>query len=363
MKHKIFHIVTHFDIGGSETVAINISKANVPDYEFHFVEVVRGNGDYSDAFIKDLEKHHIQYHRSPITSNAIVGALLFPFWFWRLHRKYRPDVYHTHTESPDVALFLFFHMFFFLINKRTKVIRTLHNTKLWKNKRLIGYVVEHFFLKHKSNVAISQPVKDRYLADYSFYNKEIPVVFNGIEEKQQLSFSGIEKDKVNLLFAGRIVPQKGINVLIKVIHELNKTPNNFFFHIVGEGPLKESMIQQLDRYDNVRYYGNIYSLASYLGAFDFLFMPSEYEGLSMLAIESSFARLPIIINSCEGLVDTVPGVWPLKADNNNVEEYMELFHRLDGCNRTDLGNQAYKFVSDKYGIKQMQEKYIYLYHK
>lgn len=53
MKRKIFHIVTHFDIGGSETVAINISKADNPDYEFHFVEVVRGEGVYSNAFIKD----------------------------------------------------------------------------------------------------------------------------------------------------------------------------------------------------------------------------------------------------------------------------------------------------------------------
>ena len=26
MSFKVFHIVTHFDIGGSETVALNISK-------------------------------------------------------------------------------------------------------------------------------------------------------------------------------------------------------------------------------------------------------------------------------------------------------------------------------------------------
>ena len=44
MKYKVFHIVTHFDIGGSETVALNISKANHTDFEFHFVEVVRGKG-------------------------------------------------------------------------------------------------------------------------------------------------------------------------------------------------------------------------------------------------------------------------------------------------------------------------------
>lgn len=361
MKRRIFHIVTHFDIGGSETVAVNISKANAPDYEFHFVEVVRGHGDYSDAFIEDLEKHHILYHRSPITANAIIGAFLFPFWFWRLHKKYHPDVYHTHTESPDVALFLFFHLFFFLIDKKTKVIRTLHNTKIWKKKRFIGYIVEHFFLRHQSNVAISGPVKEKYLADYSFYNKELPVIFNGLEEKQPQYFGGIQKDKVNILFAGRIVPQKGIKVLTKVIQELNKNPNNLFFHIVGEGPLKDYLVCQLDGFENVRYYGNVYGLASYLNAFDYLFMPSEYEGLSMLAIESSFARLPIIINSCEGLVDTVPESWPLKVIDNNVEDYLRILDNLNDYDRTSLGNLSYDFVSKRFSIKQMQDKYLCLY--
>ena len=108
MSFKVFHIVTHFDIGGSETVALNISKAKCPNVEFHMVEVVKGKGAYSKAFIEDLESNGIYYHRSPFSTNFILGALLFPFWFWKLHLKYHPDVYHSHTESPDVALYLFF---------------------------------------------------------------------------------------------------------------------------------------------------------------------------------------------------------------------------------------------------------------
>ena len=72
------------------------------------VEVVKGKGAYSKAFIEDLESNGIYYHRSPFSTNFILGALLFPFWFWKLHLKYHPDVYHSHTESPDVALYLFF---------------------------------------------------------------------------------------------------------------------------------------------------------------------------------------------------------------------------------------------------------------
>ena len=361
MACKIFHIVTHFDIGGSETVALNISKSKNKDFEFHLVEVVRGHGDYSDAFIKDMELNGIHYHRSPFSTNFILGALLFPFWFWKIHKRYNPDVYHTHTESPDVALFLFFHIFKFMIKKSTKVVRTLHNTKLWKRKHFIGNLVEHFFLKHSSNISISKPVKEAYLSSFKFYNKEIPIIFNGIEEQRQITFKDVEKNKINILFAGRIVPQKGIDVLIRIIRELNNHENNFSFHIIGDGSLKNHLISSLANYSNVHIYGNIYNLASYLNSFDYLIMPSVHEGLSMLAIESSFAKLPIIINSCEGLEDTLPNDWPLKVRNNDFNSYLDIFRNLDKYNHDLLAQQAHDFVSERFGIIQMQEKYLYIY--
>lgn len=364
MKYKVFHIVTHFDIGGSETVALNISKSNNPNYEFHIVEVVRGHGKYSDSLMSDMEQHNIKYHRSPISTNFILGAIFFPFWFWKLHLKYKPNIYHTHTESPDVAMFLFYNLFGFLIDKkRTKIFRTIHNTRLWKKKHFIGNVIEHFFLKHKSNIAISIPVKEIYLKNFSFYNVEIPVILNGIEEKEQRPFKNLPQDKINILFAGRIVMQKGIDTLIEVICQLNKNENNFFFHIIGEGPLEKDLKNKLAYADNVRFYKNVYNLASYLNSFDYLFMPSVHEGLSMLSIEASFAKLPVIINSCEGLVDTVPQSWPLKVDNNNIKQYINIFNHLNKDLKQTYSDLSYDYVKNRFGVCLMQQRYLSLYIK
>ena len=49
---RIFHIITHFDIGGAERVAVNIAKSPTVGMEYHLVEVVRGNGEFSQSFIK-----------------------------------------------------------------------------------------------------------------------------------------------------------------------------------------------------------------------------------------------------------------------------------------------------------------------
>ena len=189
----------------------------------------------------------------------------------------------------------------------------------------------------------------------------IPIINNGIAEKKQFKFEGIREGKINILFAGRIVEQKGISVLSAVINKLNTHINTFYFHIVGEGHLKEDLVKELEIFDNVHFYGNVYNLAQYLHSFDFLFMPSVHEGLSMLSIESSFAKLPVIINSCEGLVDTVPNAWPLKVKDNNVDDFVEVFNNIRNLDRKVLAESAYQFVSDRFGIEQMQNQYIEYY--
>lgn len=38
---KVFHIISHIDIGGAERVDINIATSKNPEFEYHVVEVVR----------------------------------------------------------------------------------------------------------------------------------------------------------------------------------------------------------------------------------------------------------------------------------------------------------------------------------
>ena len=41
---RIFHIITHFEIGGAERVSVNIAKSQTTRMQYHILEVVRGNG-------------------------------------------------------------------------------------------------------------------------------------------------------------------------------------------------------------------------------------------------------------------------------------------------------------------------------
>ena len=51
---KVFHIVTSFDIGGAERVAFNIAKSKSPNFEYHVVEVVHSDSQFSHLVIDEI---------------------------------------------------------------------------------------------------------------------------------------------------------------------------------------------------------------------------------------------------------------------------------------------------------------------
>lgn len=351
---RVFQIISHLELGGAERVAVNIAKSQSSGIEYHVVEIVRGKSEFSCQLLNELTTSGIKVHRSPVTSKKL-GILLFPLWFFFLNIRYRPQITHSHTEIPDLSVYLF-HLFFPF---KIKYIRTIHNTELWNNWKWIGNKVEHFFISHNSNIAISQSVRDCY--EKSYHASNIPLIYNGVEEKSQKRFPGILGGKINILFSGRLEAQKGVDVLVKIVNLL-APDDRFFFHIVGDGPLKRELSKVIG--NNYKLYDKLYDLASYMGSFDYIFMPSNFEGLALTAIEACFARTPTIINACNGLEEIFPADWPLKAQDNSIQDYMEIFlNKLFICDRVELATSAYEFVAEKFSIVSMQQKYDSLYYE
>lgn len=352
---KVFHIVDQLDLGGAVTVAVNIARSRNREFEYHLVEVARGNGRFTNDMLMCLEKESISIHRSFIPYKKL-GIVLFSLRFLFIYLKYRPDVIHSHAETSNLSIFLFYRFFGWMFRK-TKYVRTIHNTVHWDKWEWIGKVVEPFFIYHHSNVAISYAVQDSY---FNLCGEMPPIIFNGMKEVEQKTFNDLDKSKINVLFAGRLVFQKGIDELIEVIKRC-PLEGNIVFWIIGSGDYYKKLEMSVIGRDNVRYQEKIYGLSSYLSSFDFLFMPSNFEGLSLMCIEASLAKVPTIINTCPGLWETLPEDWPLKVSNNNVDEYMEIFSRLDSFDKEELGMKAYHYAKENFSIDRMQKQYELFY--
>ena len=354
---RIVQVITSFEMGGAERVAINIAKSRNPDISYYIVEVVRGRSEFSTKIKKELKENGIIYYSSPF-KNKKVGIFLFCFWFFFIYAKLRPSIIHSHTEIPDLSLWIFRKIAWIFFWIHPKYIRTIHNTELWNDWKRIGMTVERYYRKHHCNVAISTSTQECYVQAYG--GEEPPIIYNGLQEVEQKKFAGLKPNKINVLFAGRFEYQKGIDELIAVVTAL-KEDNRFFFHIVGDGSMREKLYSAISDLPNVTIYSKIYGLSEYLGFFDFLFMPSNYEGLGLMSVEASLGHTPTIINACLGLKETLPSDWELSVKNNSVYEFIQLFTNIENYSYTYLCNKAYGFASTHFSIEKMQEEYEKLY--
>ena len=403
LKMRIFHLITHFSLGGAERVAANIAESQTHGMEYHVVEIMRGRTAYTPKFIGELEKAGVRCHRSWMPDVSFhflferIAALLFPLRMLYIMLRWRPDVIHTHTETPDLALYVFSRVFPRML-RRVKIVRTIHNTRLWTGLPRTAQWVEAFFKSRNANIAISDSVRDSYAERFG---EVAPIINNGVAEVEQKDYFNIstpqgvhlpqvhqqhlntsggalvssapttpplgfcrlpEQEHLNILFAGRLEPQKGVVVLCKVLKMLDGDAR-FFFTIAGDGSQRTLVEQTLadiassGKPLNAELVPPIFGLAGYMQSFDYLFMPSEFEGLSMLSMEASLNRLPVIANACPGLADTLPADWSLLAHGNNIDDYRRIFNLLPTANRDALTQQAYAFAKERFSVRTMQERY------
>ena len=403
LKMRIFHLITHFSLGGAERVAANIAESQTHGMEYHVVEIMRGRTAYTPKFIGELEKAGVRCHRSWMPDVSFhflferIAALLFPLRMLYIMLRWRPDVIHTHTETPDLALYVFSRVFPRML-RHVKIVRTIHNTRLWTGLPRTAQWVEAFFKSRNANIAISDSVRDSYAERFG---EVPPIINNGVAEVEQKDYFNIstpqgvhlsqvhqqhlntsggalvssapttsplgfcrlpEQEHLNVLFAGRLEPQKGVVVLCKVLKML-AGDTRFFFTIAGDGSQRTLVEQTLadiassGKPLNAQLVPPIFGLAGYMKSFDYLFMPSEFEGLSMLSMEASLNRLPVIANACPGLADTLPADWSLLAHGNNIDDYRRIFNLLPTADRDALTQQAYAFAKERFSVRTMQERY------
>lgn len=203
-----------------------------------------------------------------------------------------------------------------------------------------------------------KPVLDCYTREYG---SQPPIIYNGVPEVEQKAYDGLKAGKTNILFAGRFDDQKGIVHLVAVIKGLQDMPQ-YHFHVIGGGRLQEMVDRELGGLPNVTVRPPLYGISGYLASFDYMFMPSEFEGLPLMSVEAAFAGLPVVCSGCKGLNETIPQDWPLVAHYNSHEQHFHIFRSvIPNADRTMLSQQARQFVAVRFGVEQMQRKYEKLY--
>jgi len=125
------------------------------------------------------------------------------------------------------------------------------------------------------------------------------------------------------LFCGRLVPQKGVDLLIEALSLMSA--ESIPLVIVGEGPEENELrddCQRLELADRVTFQGRLphSRLLEMMQRAYALILPSRYEGLSNAALEALALGLPVVSTRCGGIdawLDPETG-WVCEADPSSI---------------------------------------------
>jgi glycosyltransferase involved in cell wall biosynthesis len=217
-------------------------------------------------------------------------------------------------------------------------------------------------------VCQSQDMRDALVYDLGISSKNMVVVQNpvDIERVRALSDAPIEsidlQDKpedtngtINLVAAGRLVWQKGFDLLIEAIALLNDP--RFHVRIIGQGPLRsdlERLAMQRGVDQQVRFLGfqsNPYPIFKRADAF---VLSSRFEGMPNVILEALACGTGVIALPAPGGINELLGGRPRCLVANSVSAYglAEALKTYDFANRTSL-----EFALDDYAVGKVCCRY------
>ncbi len=334
MRHpaypRILHVITHLDMGGAENVAISLAEALHADFNFSFFAVggVASN-PVGEDMARRLSQLAIPVHSGTALDFKKGGAAQAGLKLRQLIWTLRPEVIHLHTEIPE-TIFAIASMLG--LPRNLQVIRTVHNSKLWPAWGAVGQVVERrLSLARAKAVGVSAACLQGLWEFQAAHRLPLTpkartqVVYNGVltGDPGISTNRNLPPDRpVRVLFAGRLEPQKGVDLLPEVLTAASAlTTRPVAVTLLGRGALEDRLrrwIQTQTLPWTVTLSEPVANLAEHLAEYDVMLVPSRFEGLCLVAVEALMAGMPVVATRVRGLSEIFPAGYPLLCDSEDV---------------------------------------------
>jgi glycosyltransferase involved in cell wall biosynthesis len=164
---KIFQVVTLSELGGAQTVVVNLSNALAKEHEV-IVITGEGNGKMCQLLDKRIQTAKIECLKRKISP---LNDLLTILVFCRLYLKYKPDIIHLHSSKAGILGRLVF--------PKRKMIYTVHGFDSIRLAYRRYLPIERFLQNRcKAIVAVSHYDVENLKAEH--INNNVRCVYNGI---------------------------------------------------------------------------------------------------------------------------------------------------------------------------------------
>lgn len=328
--------------GGIETYSMELAKRFV-----NFAEdfAVMAPSHQNASQIDDTLPFPV--YRIPVKNSLLPLAAPFPVMYYMLEKRFDTAL-HAQWQTSGSSIFSkkmgYPKNIYVAAHARELLISPFNGDSGWFSRKLhsrrkkMFAKIDGFFpvsnytasLLHKEGI----PKHKTHVVG----NGTDPSVFKPIDTRDLAEELNVQNQKV-ILSICRLVPRKGLDLVIKAVAELVKKRKDIVYLIGGTGPDEkklQSLVSEYELENHVRFLGRIpnHKMAAYYSLGDVFVMPArneppDVEGFGIVFLEANSCGTPVIGSKTGGIPDAVVhGETGFLIDNNNLEQLINYLEEL-----------------------------------
>ena len=361
--------IAHMGIGGAERVCVNLANefADMGN-EVHIVVLNLENDVNTHLLDSRVQVHALGVSRLRYSALAML----------RYIRKYRPSF-----------LFVFGNEMAVILNKMRKlhlldtplIVRVLNNVNISLSKEdNVSPIVENYLQKAQKQLADMEHViaqcdamRDQLLKKKLVREEQISRVYNPVSRdlisktmEIKVPFAKRDVNRIReIIFIGRLDPQKNLQHLIESFALVNKEMPNTRLRLIGNGNLTETikeLVESKGLSECVCFDGICRNMEAIYAKADMIVLSSEYEGMPNCLIEAIGCGIPIVSYDCpigprEIVVDDINGYL---VKYNDIAQLAE---KMRECLRRDWNEEEIRKTAEKFDVSYIAKEYVGLFEK
>lgn len=267
-----------------------------------------------------------------------------------------PDIIHVHSTWAG----LFVRLPYLLKKRKAKIIYQSHgwsflmDTSKYK-KNIYAFVEKILSIPTDKIINISNYEQNQAIK-YGLNKNKMVMIYNGVEDKVNKSNLKLnwDKNKINLLFVGRLDRQKGLDLFLDVYDKMKL--ENIHLYVIGTSVLDDSLPKSTKYVTYLGWVDNK-DIDVYYQYCDAVIMPSRWEGFGLVAIEAMRNSKPVIVSDKGALPELIvenKNGYIFQLENiNTLEMILRKLNKKDLVTLGKCARQIYdgKYTADIFNVK------------
>ncbi len=222
------------------------------------------------------------------------------------------------------------------------------------------------YQQSRSVVAVSNAAARSARSYYGLSGENLTVIHNGVDLQATAMLARhtqVSRDqKPTFVSVGRMTPEKGHRDLIDALAHCPSDMGPIRLWLIGDGPLRDQLQSQAREscgQHQIEFLGAIDNPAPYIAAADALILPSRFEGLPNVVLESMSLGTPVIATRAGGTVelerDQPTVLWANPGDPKSLANAIATFV-ADRESAIARSTAAKQMILEFHDVKQLTRK-------